>query len=433
MSAPGAYRAAAAEKPWAGLERRSNGAVQQLSRTLNSHCVEASDAFEITAHLEALGYNDAEVLAAYGERDHFKLAETLFSLTPRRLELERPVTRRRPALSQQLVMVFTLLVTAGLGFVVAVGAWSPVFWLLLWSQLGAALLNRAHDDLGPAGVRRALSLLLGSGVGGLLVLCFVMPFSLATWTVSLLWLSVAGLLWGGRLRLACAPPLTAALGVCLHLGLGLDPTFVLVGTSLGTLAALAPLLVTPSLESWRWALGEAGALLPFVLYGLGQGCLLLVLLEGAQGAALPGIALFALILFVSEWRLLRLHVLLGRHLWADDDAERYAARARRAVLGYTGFYLLFFVPTFALWVVAGASPYLFHLAGFALFGLVLALGLASLSLGDKTTPAAVFAAGGILLVAGLPFFPGVGLMVAALLLALLLRCRQLGSYGVYLV
>ena len=433
MSAPGAYKAAAPEQPWTGPERRSDGPVQRLSRTLNSHCVEAADAFEITAHLEALGYNDGAVLGAYGEHDHFQLAERLFSLTPRRLVFKQPGNRPRPALAKQIVMVFTLLVTACLGLVAPVGAWSPVFWLLVWSQLGSALLNRAQGEFGAAGTRRVLSLLLELGVVGLLAVWFVTPFSLATWTVSLLWLSVAGLVWGERPRLAFVPPLTGALGVGLHLWAGLDLSFVLAGTSLTTLATLAPCIVPPSLDDGRWVLGEAGALLPFALYGLGQGCALLALLSAAQGGAVPGLVLFALVLLVSEWRLLRLHARLSRYLWEGSDTARYAAKARRAVLAYTGFYLLFFVPALALWLATGAQPYLYYLAGFALFGVTLALGLATLSLGDTTAPAAVFAAGGALLLLGAPFFPVVGVMALTLLLGLLQRCSHLGSHGVYLV
>ncbi len=77
--------------------------------------------------------------------------------------------------------------------------------------------------------------------------------------------------------------------------------------------------------------------------------------------------------------------------------------------------------------------WLFHLAGFALFGLVLGLALVWLSLGESVLPALVFAAGGALVAVGVPFLAVAGAMALAEFAALLRRGPALGRYGVFLV
>ena len=74
-------------------ERRSKEPLNQLGRQLDTLCLEASDSFEIAAHLEALGYNSDEVPARYGVLDHFELAERLFVATPKYLPLKQPAER----------------------------------------------------------------------------------------------------------------------------------------------------------------------------------------------------------------------------------------------------------------------------------------------------------------------------------------------------
>jgi hypothetical protein len=77
VSARGTYEAPVfrvREHKQVGNERRSAHPINQLGRALDQLCLEASDPFEIAAHLEALGYNNANVAARYGVADHFELA-----------------------------------------------------------------------------------------------------------------------------------------------------------------------------------------------------------------------------------------------------------------------------------------------------------------------------------------------------------------------
>ena len=433
MSASGAYRPPKVAVHTYPVERRDAHPLNQLGRSLNELCLEASDSFEIAAHLEALGYNSDDVPARYGVRDHFELAQHLFVTTPKLLPLERPVSRVRQNVLKQVILVLTLLVAAGIGLFTQVNAYGAVFWLLVWSQLGGALLNRAKSELGAPQQRRVTSLVLELGLVGMVLTWFVAPFALATWTVSLLWIGVAGLVWDERFSYACALPLAAALLLGLHQWAGLEFTYMLAGTGLATLVALRPLLVWAAPATWRWAAQQLGYLLPFALYGVGQGLLLLALLGGAHSEALPGVVLFAVLLLVAEAQLLHLRAKLTTYLWEESSGSRYDALTRQAVLEYVGRYLVAFLPALALWLLFGLHPSLFYLVGFALFGVALALGLVFLSLGDSTVPAAVFGIGGVAVGLGFPFLLGLPVMVLVMLVLLLRRCHNLGRHGIHLL
>lgn len=418
-----------------GAERRSSDPVNQLGRSLDQLCLEASDPYEIAAHLEALGYNSANVAAKYGVADHFELARALFYRTPRRLGINLPSAAVRRSYARQLVMVLTLVVTAAIGMLTSVMAWAPVIWLLVWSQLGGALLNQARSELAEPQQSRILSLLLLLGAAGMGLLWLISPFMLGTAAVSVIWLGIAGLLWAERVRAGYLLAGTAGGLVALAVWGGLPVPAALLGCLAATLALLWPLLERVPLESWRWAAQRRRQLAPFVLYGLGQGALLLVLLYGAGVEALPGVALFALILLVAEPQLLRLRARLNLYLWKGENPARYAHLARLAVVRYTAPYLLTLLPALLVWLFPElfGTQWLFHLLGFALFGLVLILGLVALSLGDAVMPALVFAVGGVAVALGLPFFWVVGAMACAEFAALLRRSELLGSYGVYLL
>ncbi len=419
----------------AHAERRSNTSINQLARAHNQLCLEASDAYEIAAHLESLGYNKASVATEYGVADHFELAWMLFHQTPRRLKLRLPSKVVRASYARQAIMVLTLLVTSGIGLMSEVGAWGPVIWLLVWSQLGGALLNRAKSELATPDHARVLSLLLKLGLIGMVGVWIVTPFALATWTVSVLWLGVAALLWDERLRAAYVLPAVAGGSLALTLWLNLPGTVMLVVCGLATLVALRPLLVWSSPTTWLWALTQWRHLAPFILYGLGQSALLLALLFGAGNEALPGVALFAVVLLIAEPQLLWLRGQLNRYLWKGQDAASYAFFARHIIVRYTSVYLLPFLPAVLVFFYPTLfnPQWFFHLAGFALFGMILALALVSLALGDSLMPALVFAVGGALVVLGLPFFWVAGTMALAEFAILFKRSAQLGSYGVFLL
>lgn len=332
-------------------------------------------------------------------------------------------------------MALTLLVSLGIGLFAVVSAWAAVIWLLVWSQLGGALLNRASGELTAAEHGKVVSLLLGLGFLGLGITWFVLPFGPVTWSVSLLWLGVAVLLWAERLSAALLLPALSGGAFLLTLGVGLPRSALLAAISLMLLALLRPLVRPVPRSLGRWALTQGRHVAPFIVYGLGQGAVLFSLLAGAGREALPGMALFAVLLLGAETHLLWLRGRLNLYLWKRESVADYTRAARLILVRYTALYLLAFVPAGVVLLfpsLAGEDSF-HHLVGFALFGLSLGLGLVSLSLGNSTLPALVFAVGGALLLLGLPFFWVVGAMVLCEFALLLRGIALLGRYGVYLL
>lgn len=441
MSMPGLYTPPDYTPPerststWAGLERRSRDPVNQLGRSLNQLCLEASDAYEIAAHLEALGLNDPQKLAGYGTEDHFDLAERLFSRTPKRFTVKQRAAPNEQNFARQLVMVLTLAVTFGIGLVASEKAWAPVLWLLVWSQVGSALLSRARGDLDEREHPPILALLLAVGLLGMGLIWLLAPFGLEALSLTLMWFGTAGLVWGKRYLSAFALPLLSAGFLGLQLWQGLEPLALLAAVCVTSVGLILPLLIgQPLLRNSSWLMRQLGYLLPFVFYGLGQGCLLIALVEQSPPGAqiVPGILLFALILFLSEAHLFRLKRKLTRLLWREASTARYLAYARNAVLGYTAWYLLPLAVGGLAWLTLGPQLWFFHWFGFALFGLVLGLSLVSLSLGNTRAPALILAlAGPAALVA--PFAAVAALGAALQLLVLFRQSRYIERYGIYLV
>jgi hypothetical protein len=438
VSARGSYEAPVFhvhEASTSGIERRSTHPIKQLGRALNSLCLEAADPYEIAAHLEALGYNNRAAIGKFGVADHFELAHELFYSTPRRLPFTRPSAELRRNYTRQAVMVLTLLVSVAMGSFAIVNAWSAVIWLLVWSQLGGALLNRARSELTPLHQEKVLTLLLALGLAGLGMCWLFTLFGPVTASVSLLWFGVAGLLWAERLHTALL--LSALIGAecLLVIGLGLPLLTLFLGVALTVALILRPFWCWIPLHSWRWALAQGPHVGPFIAYGLGQGALLLTLLRGAGREVLPGLILFALLLLISDTHLTGLRQRLNLYLWREDSAVVYGRLARLTLVRYCAIYLLAFAPALAVYLVPalGGEASLYHLAGFALFGVLLGLSLVALSLGNSLLPAVVFSLGGVLLLLGLPFFWIAGAMALGLFAEMLRRIALLGRYGVYLL
>lgn len=466
MSMPVAYRPPLEDDtptqrgPWSHAERRSADPVNQLGHELNRLCSEATDRYEIVAHLEALGYNTPRMLERCGTHDHFELAEALFGRVPRS-RLWHPATRReRFDWRESVALTLALAVTFVLGTYASGAALVLAVAVLTWSQIAATLVSRAEAEL-PAALRpRVVALALWLGVVTLSASGALIAADLATLAPPMLWLSLAGLLWSGRRRAALALPL-AITAAYLTASLAAGPLAVslpaatvsqvvaTVGGALGTLVVLAqgPVGVL------RWALSRWRVTLLPSCYGLGQGALLIAGLRAAPAGAevLPGAILLAFILLVSRAALVRFERALTDTLWREHDAKAFATTARRSLLAYLGPFVLPLVPIAALalpvaeggGVTAATSmspalaevPWLYFWMVFTLIGVTLALGVALLALGNARTPAlAVLAAGSLALVAPtVPFVVIASALIAVLGLAAARWLGRVDRYAVHLL
>lgn len=466
MSMPVAYRppldddAPTQRGPWSHAERRSADPVNQLGHELNRLCSEATDRYEIVAHLEALGYNTPRMLARCGTHDHFELAEVLFDRVPRS-RLWQPPTRSEPFdWRESVALTLALAVTFVLGTYASGAALVLAVAVLTWSHIAATLVSRAEAEL-PATLRpRVVALALWLGVVTLSASGALIAADLATLAPPMLWLSLAGLLWSGRRRAALALPvaiggvyLTASLAPA-PLALALSPATVaqLVAIVGGALSIVVVLARGPA-GVLRWALSRWRATLLPGCYGFGQGALLIAGLRAAPAGAevLPGAVLLALILLVSRAALLRLERALADTLWREHDAKAFAKTARRSFVAYLGLFLLPLVPVAALAVTVVVScgatappsvsrvlaevPWLYVWTLFALIGVTLALGVTLLALGNVRTPSlAVLTAGCLALTApNVPLIVIVSVLITVLGLAATRWLGRVDRYAVHLL
>lgn len=437
MSASSTYRPpepTIARIRWRGRERRAQDPVNRLGRALDGVCRDASDPFEIAAHLEALGYDGERVAVEFGAPDTFTLARELYGRVPRRRPIPRGRTVRDADPLRWVLMVAALLFTAGLGAVTEGYARPAVLWLLVWSQMGAVLLQRGRAGL-PVGVVGGLAPLVAlAGALGMAGSYLIVPFGAATALISLTWLGVALSLWSGRAAAGLAVVLLVAVAAGAGAVAGAGMLWAVVA------AAVLPIIMLRSLRHGvdarillPWVGRQASALAFPAAYGLGQGLLLLRLVQRADPYALAGLVLFAGLLLVSEPAL---HALLGRMrnaLWTGDAAAGYAAGVRRMVLAYAGLYLALPGVLAALRAAGWGGPWVTELLAFALFGASLALALVPLALGQLRSPALLFLGAGALAVAGLPVLPLLAILSLSVLAGALLLTREVPRYAVHLL
>lgn len=419
---------------WVGPERRSLDPVNQLARSLNQLCLEASDRFEIVAHLEALGLNSPEALEELGFDDPFDLARDLYARTPRAFTRQRCMVERHLGWLGPIAMVLTLAVTFPLGAFSGTQVLIPAIWVLLWSQLGATLLARAPGDLAAQAQDELLAIVMHVGLAVLLAMWALMRFEVNAAAPAFLWFGVAGSMWSERLRLALALPLVVAVSLAASLGWELEPSVTPSVTVAAAVALSTPILLDGSRRSFAWILRHRGSL-PFpAAYGLGQGLLIITLLRDGptDGHLLAGAVLLATILLTSRALLLALKNRLMRLSWGATNPRRFVTSARRAILAYAATYLIPLVVAIPFERVGTVQTWSYHWYAFALFGLCLALAVASLTLGDTHTPGVTFLAAGVFALFG-SFLMACIVLAMVQLVVLLRRCARIERYVVHLL
>lgn len=423
-----------AESRWSGPERRSGEPIDRLSRSLNRLCLEATDQYEIVAHLEALGFNSPNALAKLGVDDHFELAEALYVRTPKSVERSRPAFRHQRDWLGPAAMVLALAVTFLLGAYASSAVLAPALWVLVWSQVASTMLAKSFSELDEDQQGGVLALMMVLGVVGIGVVWIVADVGLQAAAPALLWCSTAGLIWARQYAAALVLPITIALAVALVPG---GATSVSVGDVVTV--ALSGSLVLPLALGVRgsalaWTIRRAGTMLKPALYGMGQGLLIVSLVRStpADAYVLPGALLLAAILLMSQSLLLQLKEALADQLWSTTSPAAFVGSMRRGLLAYAGVYLAPVALAGFVWLGFGPQSWFFHWIGFALFGLCLALAIVSLTLGNLSLPAVAFLAGGVASLY-VPFLTVSALLAASLLLVLLVRSARFQRYALYLL
>lgn len=420
---------------WSGSERRSRDPVNQLSRSFNRLCLEASDRYEIVAHLEAMGYNTPAALSKLGVANHFELAEALYARTPRAFGHNWTVRVEAREWWGPIAMVLALVATFGLGAYATPLALIAATWVLVWSQVSAAVLSKAHGELEASRHPGVLAVLLWLGLVGLVAIWAFTRFGLEAAAPALLWYAVAGLLWSRRFGFAVAVPALGLAGLVATHVIGADIAIAQWITVAAGIGFLVPQLSEPlrSVLGWTFpALRRSGF---HALYGLGQGLMIVALMRATPVGAdvLPGALLLAAILLGSQALLLKLKEVIRELLWRTREPAHFVAAARWA---FTTYAFVYVTPVLAgLWLVSiapGPEPWAYYWFALAVFGLGLALAVVSMTLGDAVTPGVAFFLAGV--AAWVGSFLLVAILLAVIQYALLLRrSAQFERYAVHIV
>lgn len=419
---------------WGGAERRSQEPIDLLSRSLNGLCLEAVDQYEIVAHLEALGYNSAKALARLGIDDHFALARELYSRTPR-VRKERERAARHPQFADfvtPLSMALAFVVTFMLGALDDQTSLAPAITVLAWSQFGAALIERARGALDARAQLSVIALCMQVGAAGIAATWYLFRFGEETLLALLIWFGVAGLLWAEKRLPALALPLL--VGALL-----VGSEYELITTEAAYYGAFATVAVCVLPVTFGfgalaalWVLRNLGATMHPLLYGVGQGLLILALVTSTPEGAdpLPGIALLVAILLLSQRFLLFFKAGLAGRLWRARNPYTFASYGRRLLGAYSAGYLLPLCSVVGVYLLFGPQNWFYPWVAFTLFGLCLGLAIVAFSLGYPALPSGTF------IVAGLAAALGAPLLIVCALLALvqvIFLARWLGNLGRYAI
>lgn len=420
---------------WSGPERRSSDPVNQLGRSLNRLCLEASDPYEIVAHLEALGLSPAVVRLRYGAANHFELAQALYRRTPRIRDRRPNQPGKANDWASPLAIGLAFVTTFFMGAFSQAGMLIPAIVVLVWSQVAASLLSRAQGELSPSEQQQVRSLVVQLGAVGIVVSWLSLDIGFAALTPTLVWFAVGALLWSKQWVAALAIP--ALLGVCLLVTwlLPVPPRMPVYLVGITTIVAILSLMAADTRGALRWLRRSAAVVVHPLLYGLGQGLLIFALLtsDGEANDPVPGAVLLLLILVFSQPLLVLLKDALAQRLWRATDEDSFKQFAHLALVLYVAAYLTPLVGALAFESIAGIGSWHFHWFAFGLFGLNLGISVVDFALGNPAGASIPFLLAGMAAALGAPFIWVCVLLAAVLLLLVQVGLRQVGRYAVHLL
>lgn len=423
------------QNEWPGEERRSRDPINQLGRSLNRLCLEATDPYEIVAHLEALGFHTPAVLARFGVSSHFELAHALYQRTPRIRNRGTVTKRAKNDWATPVAMALAFVTTYLMGAFNQATMLIPAIVVLVWSQVGAAIISKAQGELSPIEQRRVSALMVQLGAAAVAASWFVLHFGLSTLAPTLVWFAVGSLIWSERWLHAMLMPVVVGVSLAATALFSLPSDTPLVVVVLITGALCVPLVWRNTRGVMGWLTRSAGVALHPLLYGLGQGLLIWALLRDGVTArnAVPGAVLLLLILLLSHRLLVSLKTQLAKRLWDTRDQPRFKRFSHVALASYVGVYALPLVAAVIVQAVMGEGTWHFHWYAFGLFGLNLGISVVGFALGDPAGASVPFVLAGLAAALGVPFLWVSAGLALVLLVVAQLRVRQVGRYAIYLL
>jgi len=425
------------KKKYAGEDERSEDNASELSRLMNTVCMEASSEHEIVAHLESLGYNQHRIKKEFGYDDIFGLAKEMFAKTPKKVrERLKAVENERPLWTRQLVLLMAIVVTM---FAFVDGSWSMVLWIISWSFMGNFLIARAPSERPPSEHQAVVSAALYMGLAGIAIIFALFPIGYTELSLGIFWWGVASWTWHQRFENYYIDsaygliPIGALLFASIF---RVAPPITFAILCLSAIFMVYDLPKLPPTTVWKWISKNFWAMLPVTGYGLGQGFLLMALLQQSslQWNAL-GIGIIVIMLMSAERLVLWLRNMLKELLWADDVRSRriFVTQTLYIAFKYLSPFLLVFAGIFALtfngWSVLQLTP----LINFGLFGLSLAFALGLSSLNETDPVYKTFFAMGLLSLTAIPLIYVLIILNFILCVRFLIHTRRVETYGIYLL
>lgn len=437
MSASGKYRRPAFRiNEWFGLEKRRSDGVARLARELFEISKEATDPFELAAHLEALGFNNKRVKEEFALPDTFALARKLFHMSSRRPDLRRRSYLQLPMLGwRQLLILLAVVASIALQQTQAVQG-PMVLWLISWSIVSSAVVAGARTKLVEKERKAIFTLLMVLGFLGIGLLALPNR-SLAELSTAILWWSVTACIWledlYERNRYWIAGFILASLPILALVFIGTPPGLILVAQLGLSLFFFWPELKAIKLKSLSWLKEDSLMLLAYLAYALGFAFLLLRLIQLSLSNVWLASALLLLFLFLAEWAALGLKNSLADAMWISSSVAEYQLKSLSSSTLFLRYLLIFLVLTALLTSIVLFPELAAFISHFVLFGLSIVLVLMLFSLRQVLVPALVFMLAGLASFLALPLIWILVVLALVLVLLWFIQLQHVEDYGFHII
>ncbi len=417
-----------------GSNERSLRPINKLARSIFDITKNATDVYEIAAHLEAIGYNSYRVKREFGMDNPFELAREIQDITPvQKTEDYFWQKTFNTMWLKQLTILLAIFATIVIQINSVPQNWLTIIWLIIWSVIGSKLVNKMHAELSLENSGRILAILSFWGFIGLVSVWALEFPSMPEATVNLLWWILTSLLWAESLlqKTTYKGLILVAIAVLAILPIPLFALALLL-VAVG-IYFLWPMLSFPSLESWQWlakSIQSASILIP---YSFGIGLLLVDLFQTHSKHILIAGGILIIMSFASEWLVIWLRDKLADSLWSSKSNDEYISRTNVITITI-GLLLAAAALMILIFSVFSTSLSLtITVAHFILYGLSLSFSLILLSLDNLLYLSIGFSIVVVLMFLGVALSIILILLPVMLTIATFFALQNLEEYGIHVI
>ncbi len=419
---------------WFGDDERIERPLNRLSRSMYEITVNATDVYEIAAHLEAIGYNSYRVKREFGYDSPFELAKAIKELTPKKPIAEHSWQKSLNSMwLRQLSILLAILATIILQIKTIPHNWLTIVWLIIWSVIGAKLINKMSAELSTQNSRRVLTVNIVWGFLGLVLVWGLKYPSLPEAIINTLWWGLTSLLWIETVsrKASYKSFVLVAIAFLGIFNLPLIPIIILLNIT--TIYIIIPDMRLPKLDTWTWLISSTKSVALIIPYGLGIGLLLVELFQAHSKYTLIAGSILVIMSFASEWLVIWLKDRLSSSLWIAKSDKEYASRT--SIVSWTIFFLLvgaaLVILLFSL--LSSDGNLILTVAHFILYGLVLSFALILLTLDSVWLLSLSFALVLVLMFVGVSLSFILILTPAVLATAIFFALQKTEEYGIHVV